>query len=192
MFWIFVSTFPWTYFILFPHISPINADSISFCTCFSLPILSERVSTVYQDAPPTCRPPPLVCASLPCQADQRVPCASMWLTFIVQLPSRCRPWSFHMSLLSPGVLPSIGIFLPLPVFISRTPSPPVSIYRHPSPLPVPIGWRRELLSPVPCASASLSPYSVPSLGVFWSLISLFGCRFVLGWEALAPPLPGDS
>ena len=79
--------------------------------------------------------------------------------------------------------------------------PPSACLHHPqtwSPLqqtltggPVPCRSRSVALrssSPVPCASASPSSCSAPSLGVFWSLIPVV-YTFVRKLEAWAPPLP---
>ena len=75
-----------------PHIKPVEAASLSLCTCLSPPISPGRRATVHLDGAPACWPPPLVCALLPSWTVQRVPCASLCIPYFVGLPSLCRPW----------------------------------------------------------------------------------------------------
>ena len=174
VFWISVPPPPRTELLLLPHLSPFNAAYLSLCTRLSPPTRPdvERPST-------WAAPPPAGLhrsSALPSLAGGHK-----------ELPAQaydCRP-SFGcppFAVLDPRLgpcqtqgfsRPRVGPFLPLPPSVARMSAPPpAGLNRRPSPLPVPRGLRCVLLSPVPCASASPSPCSVPSLGVFWSLISL--------------------
>ena len=87
LFWIFVSPSPRTYLISLPHINPVGAAYLSLFTRFFPPPISPgRRATFHLDGAPTCRPPPLVCTSLPCRASQGVTRASLWLPPLVRLP----------------------------------------------------------------------------------------------------------
>ena len=73
-----------------------------------------------------------------------------------------------------------SLCLPLPPAHLLSPLP--SLTSGPSPLHISKCLCRSLISYVPCASSSPSPCSVPSLGVFCSLISLR----VSFWDRVRP------
>ena len=71
VFWIVFFPSPRTYLLSTPHISPVNADSLSIFTHFYPPHLARLRSDCPPGSPPSLRPPPLFCASLLCRAIQR-------------------------------------------------------------------------------------------------------------------------
>ena len=87
------------------------------------PLSPGHGDTVYLDGSPAHRPPPLICASLSCQADQRR------YSHKLRMPSPVRFPSFPSSTcaqvpVGPMVIPSRVHFLPMPASINLTPTPP--------------------------------------------------------------------
>ena len=163
-----------------PDLTPITTPYFTLQRRFALslhplipPNSTSRGATIHLEGAPS--------AGLHCFSEipslygwpQGVPRASLWLASLVRFSPPCFPRPVSRSLSAPGVLLSKVNVLPLPSSIFRTSAPPpVGLKRRPSPLLVPKGLCRVILSPIPFASASPPPCSTPSFGVFWSLISL--------------------
>ena len=131
-----------------PHISPVDAASLSLCTRFSPPISPGTRATVHLDGAPSCRTPLLVYDFLPFWAAQGFPCASLCLPYLVRLPPVAVFDLRNQVHVGPRIIPSRGHFIPLPASTIHTPAPP--------PLPALAG------GPVPSRSLVVaSCYSFP-------------------------------
>ena len=95
-----------------PHLSSVDAASLSICTRLSSPILPGSGATIHLDGAPASRSRPLVCASLPCWAAQGVPCVRLCLPFLIRFPPLAVLNILNQVPVRPMVLLSRGPFLP--------------------------------------------------------------------------------
>ena len=150
------------------HLSPVEAASLSLFTRFYPP---SHLDWSWSNRLPGWLPhPPAATARLrvppmpggPMISSHEIVPAFLRPFFPLLLSSTCSQVP-----VGPGVIMSEFPFLPLLASIIFTPAPfHYSLDQRHIPLRVPSGWCRVLLPSDPCASASPSPSSAPSLGVF--------------------------